>query len=380
MKKILIVSYTFYPEISPRAFRTLELAKELAKNNDVTILTKINEEIKDMKFKNNLKIKQINSGFLFNKNIKNKKNDSLEKIRANKKYSFLRKIYRYLFAESEMEFAVPIFKELKKDEETYDAIISIARPFSDHLGVYLSKIFNPKISKIIILDYGDPFYKSITNKRGYHFKIIERLVLKKANYVTIPILEAQRAYEIFKIDKKIKVIPQGFNLKELNNPKKVEIKNRNFMYAGAFYEEIRNPLFLFEKLNSLKENFIFNIYTSIDRLKNSQFGKKILEEIEKSNGKIILKDVISREKIIEKMKEMEFLINLENINTEQSPSKLIDYAISGRPILSFNQENFDIEIFKEFLDGNYKNKKTVELEKYDIKNVAKQFQELIEGE
>ena len=42
------------------------------------------------------------------------------------------------------------------------------------------------------------------------------------------------------------------------------------------------------------------------------------------------------------MSKMDFLINLENLNKEQSPSKLIDYAISKRPIFSFNQNNFNI--------------------------------------
>lgn len=33
MKKIIITTYHFYPEINPRAFRAFELAKSLAKNN-----------------------------------------------------------------------------------------------------------------------------------------------------------------------------------------------------------------------------------------------------------------------------------------------------------------------------------------------------------
>lgn len=38
-KKILIISRTFYPENSPRSFRTTELAKELARQgNNLLIL------------------------------------------------------------------------------------------------------------------------------------------------------------------------------------------------------------------------------------------------------------------------------------------------------------------------------------------------------
>ena len=45
-KKILIVSRSFYPENSPRSFRTTELVKEFArKGNNVTVLTPKIDEI-----------------------------------------------------------------------------------------------------------------------------------------------------------------------------------------------------------------------------------------------------------------------------------------------------------------------------------------------
>ena len=70
---------------------------------------------------------------------------------------------------------------------------------------------------------------------------------------------------------------------------------------------------------------------------------------------------------------MDFLINFENTSNNQTPSKLIDYAISGRPICSISTANFKSNIFDEFMTGNFENETIVNLTDYDIKKVVKQY-------
>jgi hypothetical protein len=83
--------------------------------------------------------------------------------------------------------------------------------------------------------------------------------------------------------------------------------------------------------------------------------------------------------LIEELKEMDFLINIENINSPaQRPSKLIDYAITGRPILSVNPEKLDRNTIDQFLQKNYSGQLIVDnLEQYQIEHVAKKFTDLI---
>ena len=73
------------------------------------------------------------------------------------------------------------------------------------------------------------------------------------------------------------------------------------------------------------------------------------------------------------------VVNIENINLPgQLPSKLIDYAISNRPILSINTSNFKSENVIEFLNGNYQNRLAVDnLEDYRIEEVTNKFIDLI---
>ena len=74
---------------------------------------------------------------------------------------------------------------------------------------------------------------------------------------------------------------------------------------------------------------------------------------------------------------MDFLVNFENRNNVQSPSKLIDYALTNRPILSVNPSFLDKRVVDEFLNNDYTNQlKIKNIERYDIKNVTKQFLEL----
>ena len=70
------------------------------------------------------------------------------------------------------------------------------------------------------------------------------------------------------------------------------------------------------------------------------------------------------------------MVNFENAGSRQSPSKLIDYAIIDKPILSVKTGALDTQVVDEFLQGNYVNRLVVDPEPYRIEKVARQFIEL----
>lgn len=374
-KKILLVGYHFFPEQVPRSFRIYELAKELAKTYQVTILIPKSEIDYEKKFEDDISIIKIKSGYFFNKKKKIILNDEA-KIKKKSYFKLkIRKMFNYFFDNKQIEYAFSVFKYLKDNINNYDCVISIALPFCSHLGCYLGM---KKNNKKLILDYGDPFYFNLTSKKAFYFKLIEKRVLERANYIVLPIEQAKTSFLYYKIEDKINIIPQGFNLETIKIARYNKNKISTFGYAGIFYSDIRNPLNFFKELNSIKEDFKFIIYTNIESYSRLQNIEEIEKERKKLGEKIQIKNMISREKCIYEMSKMDFLINLENINREQSPSKLIDYAISKRPILSFNQNNFNISTFKKFLNGNYEAERRIDLRKYDIKNIAQEFINLIE--
>ena len=95
-------------------------------------------------------------------------------------------------------------------------------------------------------------------------------------------------------------------------------------------------------------------------------------------SKIEIRPYITRDKLLLELSKMDFLINFENKSVVQSPSKLIDYALSKRPILNINCTTLNEIKFIEFISGNYSSQDSIEIDKYNIETVAQQFINLVE--
>src|SRR5690606_3328012 len=109
-----------------------------------------------------------------------------------------------------------------------------------------------------------------------------------------------------------------------------------FLYAGNFFPPGRDPRPFLTYLSTLEIDFEFIIYTKHQDLV-IPFQKNLGEKLK-------IKNFIPRQELIDKMKSMDFLVNFSNNTNLQSPSKLIDYAIAGRPILSINNQMIDTRL------------------------------------
>jgi len=63
---------------------------------------------------------------------------------------------------------------------------------------------------------------------------------------------------------------------------------------------------------------------------------------------------------------LDFMVNFENAGQKQTPSKLIDYAIIDKPILSIKTGALNKALVKEFLNGNYSGGIKIDKERYRI--------------
>jgi hypothetical protein len=74
---------------------------------------------------------------------------------------------------------------------------------------------------------------------------------------------------------------------------------------------------------------------------------------------------------------MDFLVNLENDTTKQQPSKLIDYYLTGRPVLSVPSQGLSTGRVNAFLEGDYSDQYLFKnMDHFRIENVCKKFIEL----
>ena len=362
--KILIVSRSFYPAISPRSHRTTELAKEFSRQgHQVTVLTPKLAEHYIFEKQHRLTIKDLGQPkwkpySTYGKGIL-------------KLYSRIIKRFldQYMYY-PEIELVGMVKKALKK-ENGYNLLISIAAPHSIHWGVAKAWKNNHKIADKWIADCGDPFMLSQNSiyQRPFYFKSLEKKFCRGADFITVPVEGAKMGY-YSQFRQKIRVIPQGFRVEDLPEVNKKLNSILSFSFAGSLDTKRRNPVPLIEYLLKTKHDFKFFIFT-----KNQYLIRKYSIQYP---AKIILNDYLPRNDLLQKLSEMDFLVNFENKGNTQLPSKLIDYALLKKPILSINGQEPDTSLIDEFLNRNYNRQFIIEdLDQYKIENVTKKFLDLV---
>lgn len=365
--KVLVISQHIFPIQTPRAHRTTELIKELAcKGHDVTVYAVLGK-YDYTSFEKEYSIKVKNIPLRFQKHPYNSDGDG--------KRMFIDKLFGRLFRKT-LEFPNIEFMlrtpEILKKEKGFDTLITIADPHQIHWGAAKQRKKNPKdFPKVWIADCGDPFMTNGTNKKHYkYFTRFEKLFSEYCDFIVVPVKEAVNGYyEEYR--SKIRIIPQGFQFTLTNNPKNPTNEKITFAYAGTFYKDIRNPHKLLDYLSTLSVDFKFIIYTMHSELIHPY--KQVLGD------KLEIRHPLNREELIEELKQMDFLINIENVNSPtQIPSKLIDYAIAERPILSINPVKPNIQIIEQFFDLDFSSQFRVNnIENYHISNVTDEFLKLI---
>ena len=225
-KKILLITYYFSPQQTPRAFRWEELIREFVKNGyKVDIFLPEYKKMDRPKISNvtyyetkrnliyhfaykylGFKLENINNVSIPNKKLKLKR---LAKII----YGFIGN--RLLWPDESILWYFSNRKQLREivGLNKYSCIISSSAPFTSHLlGYYIKRKFK---NVRWIAEYSDPFsFNSSPIKSIFRFlnKAIERKLLKEVNYVVVPIEESKEGFlENFPLlnKKQIKIIPQS---------------------------------------------------------------------------------------------------------------------------------------------------------------------------
>ncbi|WP_294819450.1 hypothetical protein [uncultured Flavobacterium sp.] len=367
-KKILVVSRSFYPENSPRSFRTTELVKQFARDgHDVTLITfKNDKEHVAFEKEHNVTIKDL--GKLKYKAVDIEKGSKY--VKAFKRVA--RRVLEMVFEYPGIEL-MHLVKKALKNESGYDLMVSIAVPHPVHWGVAAARSKSHPIAKTWIADCGDPYSgagKKFLKEKSAYLQKKAINALKQADYITVPFDGAVNAYDE-SLRNKIVIIPQGFNIEGVDVFKgPVANPVTTLGYAGSFIPGRRDPRPFIDHLLSKGFEFKFVIYTRSHEL----FGayKDIM------GTKLEIKSYIPREELLFELSRMDFLVNFDNRNEIQLPSKLIDYALTTRPILNIDAYDINEKAVGEFFGGNYASALAVNAADYDIKTVAGKFIKLAE--
>lgn len=359
--KIVIVTQGIYPALDPRSHRSTQLAMGLADiGHDVTVYALLGKyDYSELQKGRNLTFKNLGISRWGMSDSDN-----------NSKYTILNRGLKKLFWKvclfPDIEL-VPMIKRALRQEKNIDLLISIAVPYIDHFGVALCK--NLK-AKCWISDCGDPFTGNPFRKLPFYFKYIEKYWCKKTDYIVVPIETAKNGY-FEKFRNKIKVIPQGFDFRNINLAEYKENIIPTFAYSGAVYKDLRDPSAFLRYLTALHFPFHFIVY-SVGGAIFGNFSKQLGDKME-------IRPYVKRDQLLHELSKVDFLININNKSGVQQPSKLIDYAMTKRPILTLTSDfnSSERKAFDEFLKRDYTHQTLVEnIDDYNIENVVRKFTDI----
>lgn len=358
---ILIISGHFFPQNTPRAFRTTALVKEYVRRGDkVTLyipdhITGYSDIIREYPFA--IKTYKWRQDVL-----SSSKNKLIYTIGRLLVYAF---DYPNIFIYKDLQNA------LCNESGDYDMLLTIAAPHQIHWAIGRLYSKGIRFAKKWVADCGDPYMLcgTLTIPKPFYYKHFETRWCRNCDYITVPVEGAKKGYYP-EFESKIKVIPQAFDFTEVERVDYEKNQIPTFAYSGSLWPGSKDPSTLLDYLSSLNNvPFCFYIYTN-----NTEFLQKYKESL---GEKLILSNFIPRLELLKKLSSMDFLINFEFSTGVQSPSKMIDYTLTGRPIISMNCKHLDIESFYEFLNGDYEKSCSLKnIEDYNIKTVAKQIADL----
>ena len=357
MSKYLIVTHQFLPHVSPRTTRWKLLIDELIKlGHEVTIITGTKQTNQD----NNIKTIFVGNSRASNVvvSLRNKSNNLDSKKRLKVKiYTFLKKVYRFVirnfaWPDYTMLWLISIFKARKKLDLEYDVLITVSLPFSSHIAGHM---INKKNSKPWIMDIGDPFTLKKTAPENNNFlygrlnRFYEKKFYQQASKILFTHDEAMKTHiKEFQIDNSKTEIGQPISkfqpeLYELSKNYDYTNKIIKFAYFGIFTQGVRTPNSFLEFLKQFKD-YDMHWYLNSD-------SASILKKNNLNHEKHSFNSQVSRDKALQLMtKSFHCLVSVGNLNSNQIPSKVIEYLATGKPIVHFAEISNDpvINIAEEF--------------------------------
>ena len=357
--KIVLITQAFYPAMTPRANRTIELAEEFARRGHRVTVYALTSNFDYKGYTNRTGVVVRNLG-VSRFGLEDSKGDAKNNIFIR----LLRRLFGRLFLFPDFEL-IPMVRRAIIKENEIDLLVSISVP---HVIPYaIATIENRGNIKKWIADSGDPFMFNPFVNRPFWFSSFEKKWCSSCDYISVPIESAVSAYYPEYRDK-IKVIPQGLCFNSIVLSPYIKNDVPTFAYAGNVYNRLREPTRFLEYLSLLNIDFKFIVYT--------KSPEPFLRFSERLKNKLVILDYIERSQLLTMLSKMDFLINIANNSSSQSPSKIIDYALTKRPILTISSGfgEKEQEVFRAFLNADYSQRLLVDIDKYDIVNVANQFE------
>lgn len=223
-----------------------------------------------------------------------------------------------------------------------DVIVTVSPTFTAHL---VGRAVRRRLAARWILDIGDPFSlqeESPPNNRRLFGPLnlaAERQILELADHVCVTTEgTAARYAEAFPTaSRKLRVIPPlaaGDDATPSWPTAFPPDEAIRLVYAGTLYKGLREPGYLLRLVDALRTRF------AARKIELHLFGEMrvFAEELrvwgERLGGSVQVHGLVSREMVAAALDGADIIVNIGNNSRDQLPSKVVEYAATGRPILN----------------------------------------------
>lgn len=358
--KLLLITYSYTPDLTPRAFRWSAVVGELvALGHEVHVLCAspvpggaeapgpVIHRVKDWLLNGS---KRVTAGASANMvPTRGAVGTMVRKLVRQ----CVRMVWRGLYwPDHACGWVIPALRKARAlDAETgFDWIISSSHPFSGHLvGLLLKK---KATSARWLVDISDPFAlmkePSPCNRLlyGWLSKWVEGRVVAGADAISVTTESTRKLYiDHFSLDaRSVTVIPPLLSLPAAPARTPRSDHMLRMVFVGTLYRRLRSPTFLLACAAALKQAYPdmpleVHFYGALN-----DCGDQLTPYTDVDDPFIFAHGMVDRIAVQQAMVDADVLVNIGNDSETQLASKVVEYMAVGRPILNIISVEKDISV------------------------------------
>ena len=340
-KHLVIICGVYYPEPSPTGLCVKRFVELLNNDFDIDLLCiSDNGKCEHIRTNDGIVVHTLSGGVF---TVKNRTRGLISKIfhqigRLQIKTHILGNLGWYKHA---------VIKKLIEIDEIcrIDTLFSICSPFVAHVAAKEYKSSHPDINwcAYTVDPYSTPNRISPIGYTLKRISLIERDTLRKSDSLLLSDEVFNNRNDLYNGHPCCKPLP--YIMPDINTSnskyKYFDKNNINCVYAGRFYEDIRNPELLLSVFSCFKDNNI-KLY-----LFSKGCEERVASYVTKCNN-IIRKHQVAHSDMEQIYSESDVLISISNTTIEFLPSKTFEYIATGKPIVCFNCNDTDKNVLKNY--------------------------------
>lgn len=351
--KILIISYSYTPDLTPRAFRWAALAAQLSQmGHEVHVLCAARQSDVTQAPSDGVRVHRVKD-WLLNASARVTPTDPLAPVKTSSGIlasarTFIRKGVRSLWRFTHWPdyacgWVLPATRAARTlcEHHRFDWVISVSHPFTGHVVGWLCRA-NRRGARWL-LDIGDPFHlmkePSPNNMKLYGWlnRWVEGRIVANADAISVTTEVTREMYtRYFRLPAaKIQVMPPLLTLpRQMAAAQSNQRNELRLVFVGTLYRKLRSPRYMlacFEALIAMlpERKLELHIYGAIN-----DCADEIAQCPEVVKRSLIVHGMVERAEVHNAMRDADILINIGNESTAQLASKVIEYIAVGKPILN----------------------------------------------